>query len=442
MSSEHALSVDGLGKQYRIGALKPSYRTVRELIAGSAASLAARVSGRLPPRQPVPTIWALKDVSFDVRPGEVVGVIGGNGAGKSTLLKILSRITEPTEGGATVYGRVGSLLEVGTGFHPELTGRENIFLNGAMLGMSRAYVASRFDAIVEFSGIGAFIDTAVRFYSSGMYVRLAFAVAAHMEPEILVVDEVLAVGDAEFQQRCLGKMNDVSREGRTILFVSHNLEALQRLCTRGLLLSSGRLIADGPVGTVVRQYREMTLSGDTLGGFNAASRRGTGWARFTDVRLMDGPERTGRRAADDDLDLEMDVAVAGIGGGSLRGLLIEVVISAGDGQPLCSLMTVDAGTALPDAGATTVRLRIPGPAFIPGRYRLRVFLGVPFLQHVDEIDDALEFEIQPPRMPWRPYELSPMRGHVCVRGEWDTDAGRTREVWALKPAAVAVDVQS
>jgi lipopolysaccharide transport system ATP-binding protein len=419
MSSELALQVEGLGKQYRIGAARPQYRTLRDLLAGSASTLAARVTTRGTAPDPAPTIWALKDVSFDVRRGDVVGVIGGNGAGKSTLLKILSRITEPTEGGATVYGRVGALLEVGTGFHPELTGRENVFLNGAMLGMSRAHVTRQFDAIVEFSGIGAFIDTPVRFYSSGMYVRLAFAVAAHMEPEILVVDEVLAVGDAEFQKRCLGKMNDVSRDGRTVLFVSHNLEALQRLCTRGLLLRGGALIADGPVASVVARYRALTAGGGDLGGFNPATRRGAGWARFVDIRLMNGTTRTGRRHADDDLEFEMDVALTAAGAGSLRGLLVEVVISTEDGQPLCSLMTVDGeATTLPDESSATLRLRIPGPTFIPGTYRLRAFLGIPFLQHVDEIDDALEFEILAPREPWRPYELHPSRGHVCVKGEW------------------------
>jgi lipopolysaccharide transport system ATP-binding protein len=418
-AADLALQVEGLGKQYRIGAARPQYRTLRDLISGSASGLAGRLTGRVPPADSAPTIWALRDVSFDVRRGEVLGVIGGNGAGKSTLLKILSRITEPTEGGATVHGRVGALLEVGTGFHPELTGRENVFLNGAMLGMSRSHVTRQFDAIVEFSGIGAFIDTAVRFYSSGMYVRLAFAVAAHMEPDILVVDEVLAVGDAEFQKRCLGKMNDVSRDGRTVLFVSHNLEALQRLCTRGLLLRGGALIADGPVASVVARYRALTAGGADLGGFNPASRRGAGWAHFTDIRLMDGTTRTGRRHADEDLELEMDVELATPGAGSLRGLLVEVVISTEAGQPLCSLMTVDGdATTLPDASSATLRLRIPGPTFIPGTYRVRAFLGIPFLQHVDEIDDALEFEIQAPREPWRPYELHPSRGHVVVVGQW------------------------
>ena len=420
MSSDLAIQVRGLGKQYRIGAARPQYGTLREAIAGSASALAGRLTGRRASADAAPTIWALKDVSFDVGRGDVIGIVGGNGAGKSTLLKILSRITEPTEGGATVFGRVGSLLEVGTGFHPELTGRENIFLNGAILGMPRAQVRRQFDAIVDFSGVSQFIDTPVRFYSSGMYVRLAFAVAAHMEPDILVVDEVLAVGDAEFQQRCLGKMNDVSRAGRTVLFVSHNLEALHRLCTRGLLLRQGSLVADGPIADVISRYRTLGEAVTGQGRFNPATRRGQGWARFTDIRVRPAAGST-RCHADDDLVLEMDLELASPGAGSLRGLLVEIVISTEDGQPLCSLMTADRhAIALPDSGGATVSVRIPAPTFIPGRYRLRAFLGVPFLQHVDEIDDALEFEIQAPREPWRPYPLHPSRGAVCVTGEWSS----------------------
>ena len=418
MSSDLALRVSGIGKRYRIGVERPQYGTLRDRIMGAATGLANRIAGQTAIAGPTDTIWALKDISFDVHQGEVVGIIGGNGAGKSTLLKVLSRITDPTEGTATVYGRVGSLLEVGTGFHPELTGRENIFLNGAILGMRRAEVARKFDDIVDFAGVSAFIDTPVRFYSSGMYVRLAFAVAAHMEPEILVVDEVLAVGDAEFQKRCIGKMDEVSRAGRTVLFVSHNLEAVQRLCTRGLLLRRGRLECDGPIREAVSRYRSLSDAGEGLGAFNTAARRGLGWARFTDVRLMSDGMRAGACHADDDLELEMDI-VLGEGGGSLRGLVVEVVISTEDGQPLCSLMNVDeGGVGLPDAAACTVRVRVAGPTFVPGLYRARVFVGIPFLQHVDEIDDALEFRIMPPRSPWRPYEFYAMRGHVCRIGKW------------------------
>jgi lipopolysaccharide transport system ATP-binding protein len=206
------------------------------------------------------TLWALRDVGFDVHPGEVVGIVGRNGAGKSTLLKILSRVTEPTEGRIELYGRVGSLLEVGTGFHPELTGRENIYLNGAVLGMKKAEIVRQFDEIVAFSEIGKFIDTPVKWYSSGMYMRLAFAVAAHLEPEVLIVDEVLAVGDAAFQRKCIGKMNSVARKGRTVLFVTHNMTAIQGLCSRVVWLNGGRMVADGPSGEVVASYLKASFS--------------------------------------------------------------------------------------------------------------------------------------------------------------------------------------
>src|SRR5260370_11372847 len=222
------IKVENLSKQYRIGEHRESYAAWRDTIAGCVRAPLNRL--RRNGHAAKNTIWALKDVGFEVLPGEVLGVIGRNGAGKSTLLKILSRITDPTTGQVDLYGRVGSLLEVGTGFHPELTGRENIFLNGSMLGITRKEIERKFDQIVDFSGVETFIDTPVKRYSSGMYVRLAFAVAAHLEPEILVVDEVLAVGDAEFQKKCLGKMGDVASEGRTVLFVSHNTAAVPKLC--------------------------------------------------------------------------------------------------------------------------------------------------------------------------------------------------------------------
>lgn len=254
-----AVRTEGLGKRYRIGAPRLRHHTLREAIM-SAAAAPLRNFGRLRALKaldegPTPDIiWALRDVSLEIREGEVVGIIGRNGAGKSTLLKVLSRITEPTSGFADIYGRVGSLLEIGTGFHQELTGRDNIYLSGSILGMDRGYIDRRFDEIVDFAGIGPFLDTPVKRYSSGMYLRLAFAVAAHLEPDVLIVDEVLAVGDAEFQQKCMGRMGEVAREGRTVLFVSHNLGAVQRLCTRTVLLQGGRLVADGDTVESVRRY--------------------------------------------------------------------------------------------------------------------------------------------------------------------------------------------
>ena len=258
--SDIAIHVERLGKQFRISSLKEDRNLREALIDGFKAPF--RRAGRLFRGQATgatelgKTIWALKDVSLEIKHGEIVGIIGGNGAGKSTLLKIICRITEPTKGFVEMHGRVGSLLEVGTGFHAELSGRENIYLNGAILGMRRGEIRRKFDEIVSFSGIEEFIDTPVKHYSSGMYMRLAFAVAAHLDPEILVVDEVLAVGDAQFQKKCLKKMEGVGREGRTVLFVSHNMQAITRLCSRGILLEAGSVSLDGPVHHVVGSVRK------------------------------------------------------------------------------------------------------------------------------------------------------------------------------------------
>ena len=258
--SDIALRVENLSKRYRIGGPQAQYRTIRETMMDMAAAPARRLRRLGQPSPENETIWALKDVTFDVKKGEVVGIIGRNGAGKTTLLRILCRITEPTEGCAEIKGRVGSLLEVGTGFHPELTGRENIYLNGAILGMKRTEINRQFHEIVAFSEIEKFLDTPVKRYSSGMHVRLAFAVAAHLEPEILLVDEVLAVGDAAFQQKCLGKMGDVAREGRTVLFVSHNMAAVRKLCPQAMLLDSGRKKIAGPADSVIDQFLASTTS--------------------------------------------------------------------------------------------------------------------------------------------------------------------------------------
>jgi lipopolysaccharide transport system ATP-binding protein len=250
--SDIAIRVEQLGKQYRIGLTPMRYRTLRESLVESI-NLPARLK-RKNDGNGSGMIWALREISFDVNQGQVLGVIGRNGAGKSTLLKILSRVTEPSEGYAEIHGQVGSLLEVGTGFHPELTGRENIYLNGAILGMNKTEIDSKFDQIVSFAEVEQFIDTPVKRFSSGMYLRLAFAVAAHLEPDILVVDEVLAVGDAEFQRRCLGKMSDVAKQGRTVLFVSHNMSAILRLTEETILLDKGRLVLRAPTQEAVDYY--------------------------------------------------------------------------------------------------------------------------------------------------------------------------------------------
>ncbi len=249
-----AIQVDGIGKRYTLGIGHDAHPTLRDALMARARTGLDRLRGVGDGASGAGEFWALRDVSFSVAPGEVLGIVGGNGAGKSTLLKILARITDPTEGSGVLRGRVGSLLEVGTGFHPELTGRENIFLNGVIIGMTRAEITRRFDEIVAFSGVEPFIDTPVKRYSSGMYLRLAFSVAAHLEPEILLIDEVLAVGDAEFQAKCIGKIGAVSRSGRTVIFVSHNLTAVQALCGRCIHLGHGRVIADGDPRTVIGRY--------------------------------------------------------------------------------------------------------------------------------------------------------------------------------------------
>lgn len=289
--SRPIIEVEGLSKRYRLGQFNAG--SLRE----EAERLMLRLRGRghAAAKADATDFWALKDVSFSVQPGEVLGVIGRNGAGKSTLLKILSRVTEPTSGQVRIRGRVASLLEVGTGFHPELTGRENIYLNGAILGMTRAEITAKFDEIVDFSGVETFLDTPVKRYSSGMYVRLAFAVAAHLEPEVLIVDEVLAVGDAEFQKKCLGKMQDISgKGGRTVLFVSHNMAAVQTLCQRVMLLRSGAIEAIGPNEKVTQEYLHSSIS-ETQKNLNSS---GTRHIRSVRLTAKDGTERENFQVGD------------------------------------------------------------------------------------------------------------------------------------------------
>ena len=295
--SDVIVKVEGLSKRYRIGAPEERHDTLRDQLVSNFKALCRRevghavLSGSVPIRSD--TIWALRDVSFEVKRGEVLGIIGKNGAGKSTLLKILSQITAPTDGRIEVDGRVASLLEVGTGFHPELTGRENIYLNGAILGMKKAEIKKNFDEIVAFAEIEKFLDTPVKRYSSGMYVRLAFAVAAHLEPEILIVDEVLAVGDSGFQRKCLGKIGEVTKSGRTVLMVSHNMEAILNFGHRALLLDSGRLVHEGAIAEVVSRYLK---TGEDVNRFlppNKGEGEGDARAVFSNVEVFPNPPRTG-----------------------------------------------------------------------------------------------------------------------------------------------------
>jgi lipopolysaccharide transport system ATP-binding protein len=274
-----AVIVENLAKRYTLGLHRAGYDTLRDKISGLFGKKQTKNEGST-------EHWALRDVSFSVNEGEVVGLIGRNGAGKSTLLKILSRITCPTRGRVVMKGRLASLLEVGTGFHPELTGRENIYLNGAILGMSRAEVRACFDQIVAFSQVEKFLDTQVKFYSSGMYVRLAFSVAAHLTPEVLIVDEVLAVGDQEFQKRCLGRMRDVASSGRTVLFVSHSMPAVESLCSRAILLAGGQVEIDGPPRQVISRYLASSVTASTWDVTGVTDREGSGRARFTKVEIL------------------------------------------------------------------------------------------------------------------------------------------------------------
>ncbi|MBI4799417.1 MAG: ABC transporter ATP-binding protein [Desulfarculus sp.] len=288
--SEPIITVEGLGKRYRLGVARPQGQSKLRAVLSALASPFRYLGQSVRQASEDEILWALKDVSFQVGQGEVLGIIGRNGAGKSTLLKVLARITDPTLGRAVLHGRVGCLLQVGTGFHPELSGRENTYLNGAIMGMKKAEINRKFEEIMDFAGVERFVDTPVKYYSSGMYVRLAFAVAAHLEPEILIVDEVLAVGDAAFQKKCLGKMSHVAQEGRTVLFVSHNMEAILGLCSRALWLESGQLVQDGDPQEVVQAYNRHCLEGVASldeGLFQDFNRPGDGRLRFTGFGLRD-----------------------------------------------------------------------------------------------------------------------------------------------------------
>ncbi len=363
---EPVIRVESLGKRYKIGRVAPAARTWSATLSSALGAHLRRLRLLSDRGDEDEFIWALRDLSFEVQPGEAVGIIGRNGSGKSTLLKILSRVVCPTVGRAVIRGRVGSLLEVGTGFHPELTGRENIFLNGAILGMSRVEIRRKFDEIVAFSEIERFLDTPVKRYSSGMYVRLAFAVAAHLDPEILLVDEVLAVGDAAFQRKCLGKMGAVTAEGRTVLFVSHNTLAVEALCQRALLLEQGRLADAGPAARVAARYMADMLE-QARGALEAGRTR-----HIRAVRVMTaGGAASDCFALDEEIVFEIDLFHEP----ALERPRLGIGVANPAGQRLVTIHTdIQQNERWVLSGARTVRARWRNNRLTPGRYRVDVAL--------------------------------------------------------------------
>jgi len=395
-----AIRVQDLGKQYRLGK-RERYHSLRDSLTRAlsaplrwvGSSLSARQSNN-GTAQDGDTLWALKDVSFEVRRGEVIGIIGRNGAGKSTLLKILSRITEPTTGEIDILGRIGSLLEVGTGFHPELTGRENIYLNGAILGMKQSEIASKFDDIVAFAEIEPFLDTQVKHYSSGMYMRLAFAVAAHLEPEILIVDEVLAVGDAQFQKKCLGKMGEVAQGGRTVLFVSHNMAAVQALCSSAILLSRGIVVAKGATKTMVESYLRDVNHGCMSPLKDRTDRQGSGVVRFTSVSFANeqGQDQSGFQCgADATIIMRFENRSSRI----LRNLRVALGINDSLGQRVLLLDTTLSGENLDQVlqGTGAIRASLPKLPLVPGRYDFTIYADVNGVI-ADWIQNAASFDVE------------------------------------------------
>jgi lipopolysaccharide transport system ATP-binding protein len=389
MASDNiAIRVSHLSKQYRLGGPQESYHTLRDAIVNSLKA-PMKVFHKAPP---VEGFWALKDVSFDVEPGEVVGIIGRNGAGKSTLLKILSRITTPTEGTVELHGRVGSLLEVGTGFHPELTGRENIYLSGSILGMKRREIDAKLDEIIKFSEIEKFLDTPVKRYSSGMYVRLAFAVAAHLEPEILLVDEVLAVGDAAFQKKCLGKMGDVAKEGRTVLFVSHQMDMVRALCKSGYWLDNGQIRRSGYINEVLESY---------IGATNILS----SGVIFENTPDYNYPLQILSIAIYDEnnhLKQQFDVFekiilnVTYIVRKPLEGSHVKIEIKKSNSILFWSFDTdrYENYLDMRSVGRYHSRIEIPGGLLKPGVYQISAGTGIANLNAIEDITDCLTFEVQ------------------------------------------------
>jgi lipopolysaccharide transport system ATP-binding protein len=400
MSSDIAISVEDLSKCYMVGhnAKANADDTLRDQIVRHARILARKTrdmaSGRaIVQGDTVEEFWALKDVSFEIPRGARVGILGRNGAGKSTLLKLLSRITEPTSGRIKISGRVASLLEVGTGFHPELTGRENIFLNGAILGMSRREIQSKFDEIVDFAEVERFLDTPVKRYSSGMYVRLAFAVAAHLEPEILIVDEVLAVGDAQFQKKCLGKMEDVAKGGRTVLFVSHNMGAIGQLCESAVMLERGSVSFVGDAHAAISRYLKTSDDLPNPADLSRTTRRnGDDRIVFQSVAFLTAAGELSKQfSLGDDITIRLTVRATI----ALEGRAISIAIMTDDGLPICNIVNADSEFGLKGGpGIHTIDVKIEDVRLYPGRFLVGVWVGSrDGRDSHDHVESGLSFEI-------------------------------------------------
>ena len=395
--SDTIIRVENLGKKYLIKhQQRGSYTALRDVITDKVKSFGKRIISPWNHKQSstystTEEFWALKDISFKVKQGEVVGIIGRNGAGKSTLLKILSRITEPTKGRIRINGRVASLLEVGTGFHPELTGRENIFLNGAILGMGKAEIKRKFDEIVAFAEIEKFLDTPVKRYSSGMYVRLAFAVAAHLEPEILLVDEVLAVGDAQFQKKCLGKMGDIAQEGRTLLFVSHNMGAITNLCSRTVHIHDGKIEAAGPSEDIVANYINLMTQKTAASYLCEKEKNLSAWILSAELKKEDG-EKSESFLMTEPIMFECIIKVT-----EESVLTLSLQIKELNNSPIYHFPNGDSDFAMPSVpGRYQIRVSLPPLNLFPGRYLIKLSLCNSFGSHFAPIHiiDTLSFNIQ------------------------------------------------
>ncbi len=407
--SEAAITASGLGKRYVLGESSGS-DSLRDALTAAfsrraisrAASAVASLGRRGAPETDANTIWSLRDVSFDVPEGETLGIIGRNGAGKSTLLKILSRITQPTTGRVRIVGRVGSLLEVGTGFHPDLTGRENIFLNGAILGMRRTETTRKFDEIVAFAEVERFLDTQVKHYSSGMYLRLAFAVAAHLEPDILLVDEVLAVGDLEFQRKCIGKMGRVAGEGRTVLFVSHNMAAIRTLCRSAMVLDAGQVVRHGEPGECIAYY--------VAHGFREEASM---WARPStaiDTPLAITRVESRLAGVQPHLTLELDLVLETRGRHKPALLTVDVLDAAG--VALMQALPRLEGFVPDASGRHRVHVSIDLPPLVPGQYFVSVWVGSHHADTLDTVERAVRFEVHESPSAGRSYPHSADHGHI------------------------------